>query len=87
MGYECNSYNRVESEIGDTPLERAAYHDAIRVVTLVLRELFPVAKTRRTDVNAVVRFANGMCAFDSDGVGEIAATAVAFDLEPRFCYG
>ena len=43
-----------------------AYHDTVRVVAPVPRELFPVTKTGGTDVNAVARFASGMRAFDSD---------------------
>lgn len=76
-----------ESRIRDASPEWATYYNSIRVVTLVLRELFPATETRRADVNAVPRFANRICAFDSNGVGEIAATAVAFDLEARLSYG
>ena len=43
-----------------------SYHDAVRVVAPVPRELFPVTKTGWTDVNAVARFADGIRAFDSD---------------------
>ena len=64
-----------------------SYHDAVRVVAPVSRELFPVAKTGWTDVNAVARFADGICAFDSNRVGEIAATAVALDLKTRLGNG
>lgn len=46
-----------------------------------------MAETRGTDVDAVAGFADGICAFDSDGVCEIAATAVAFNLKPGFGYG
>lgn len=51
------------------------------------REFFSAAETRRADVQAVAGFTNGIRAFDSDGVGEIATTAVAFDLKTRFGYG
>ena len=64
-----------------------SYHYAIRVVTPVPGEFFAAAKTRRTDVNAVAGFAEGISAFDSDGVGEITATAVALDLETGFGNG
>lgn len=57
------------------------YHYAICVVTPVSGEFFATAKTRRTDVDTVSGFAKGISAFDSDGVGEITATAVALDLE------
>ena len=63
------------------------YHYAICVVTLVPRKFSAAAKARRTDVDTVAGFADGICAFDSDGVGEVTATAVAFDLEPRFRHG
>jgi len=77
------SGERVESaRIGWT-----SYHDAVGVVAPVSRELFPVAKTGWADVNAVSRFADGICAFDSNRVGEIAATAVALNLKTRFGNG
>ena len=57
------------------------------MVASVPREFFSAAETGRADVNAVAGLANGICTFDSDGVGEIAATAVAFNLEARFRYG
>jgi len=63
------------------------YHYAICMVTFVPRKFFPAAKTRGTDVNAIAGFTNGICAFDSDGVCEITATAVAFDLETGFGHG
>jgi len=47
----------------------------------VSRELFPIAETRRTDVDAVARLADGIRAFYSDGVGEIAVATVALDLK------
>ena len=53
----------------------------------VPRKFFSVAETRGTDVNTVAGLADWICAFDSDGVGEITATAVAFDLETRFGHG
>jgi hypothetical protein len=73
---------RVESEHGWT-----SYDYAIGVVTLVRCELSSAAETRRTDVDAIARFADWIRAFDSNRVGEIATTAIAFYLETRFCYG
>ena len=59
------------------------YHYAICVVTSVPRKFSPAAKARRTDIDTVPGFTDGICAFDSDGVSEITATAVALDLETR----
>jgi hypothetical protein len=57
------------------------------VVTFVPPEFFSAAETGGTDVKAVAGFANGIRAFDSDGVGEIATAAVAFDLKTGFSHG
>ena len=77
-GYRCSSYNGVE--IRDASLEWATYYNAIGVVTLVPREFFPTTETCRAYVDAVSGLANVIRAFDSHGAGEIAVTAVAFDL-------
>lgn len=76
-----------ENEPRDVSRGWTPYHYAIPVVSLVSRKFFSTAETWRTDVNAVAGFADGICAFDPNGVGEIATTAVAFDLKARLCYG
>lgn len=64
-----------------------SYHDAVWMIASVPREFFSTAETRGTDVDAVAGLAGRIRTFDSDRVGEIAATAVAFDLETRLRYG
>lgn len=59
------------------------YHYAIWVVASVPGEFPAVAEAGGTDVDAVAGLADGICAFYPDRVGEIATTAVAFDLETR----
>ena len=57
------------------------------MVAPVPRKLLSAAEAGGADVDAVAGFADRICAFDSDRVGEIAAAAVAFDLEARLCHG
>jgi hypothetical protein len=57
------------------------------VVAPVPCKLLSAAEAGGADVDAVAGFADWICAFDSDRVGEIAAAAVAFDLEARLCHG
>ena len=66
---------------------QGSHHDAIRVIASVPRKFLSVAETGGTDVDTVAGLADGICAFDSDGVGEIAAAAVALDLETRLRHG
>ena len=91
IGYECNSCGGGGGDERGGGQKRItgwiSYHYAIWVAAFVSREFSSGAETRRTDVNAVAGFANGVRAFDSDGVGEIATTAVAFDLKPGLCNG
>lgn len=63
------------------------YHYSIGVVTFVPAKFLSAAETGRTDVQAVAQLADGIGAFYSDGVGEIATTAVAFDLKTGFGHG
>lgn len=64
-----------------------SYHYAIFVAAFVPGKFPAAAETGGTDVDAVAGLADGIRAFYPDGVGEIATTAVAFDLEARLCHG
>jgi hypothetical protein len=57
------------------------YHYAIWMAASVPRELPAAAEAGGADVDAVAGLADGVRALYPDGVGEIAAAAVAFDLE------
>ena len=52
----------------------------------VISKLLSRAKTRRADVHPVSDLAGRVGAFYSNGMGEVAVTRVALDLQARFVH-
>jgi hypothetical protein len=57
-----------------------AYHNPIAMSPFVLAKLTPATEARRTNVNAISCFADRVCAFHSNGVGQIACARIALGL-------
>lgn len=64
----------------------ATYHDSVRMTSFMVAKLFPTAKTRWTDVDAVPHLARRVCTFYAYGMREVAGAAVAFDLQARLAH-
>ena len=62
------------------------YDDTIRVCPLVLTEFLALSITPRTNIDALAGLARRIGAFDSNGVCEVTAAAIAFNVETRFIY-
>ena len=54
--------------------------------SFMLPKFFPTAETCRADVYPISNLADWICAFYSNGMGEVAVTRVALDLQARFVH-